>query len=1378
MPKPAFFFPVLFLLFCGFSQAQVRLPNGHPEVSVVDLEVKVLGGKVTIDRQWWEGRFWINLRWAPARLEGAAHGSLSCLNYPQVKIQGLSYKGDGQTWLRELRYSVRATEHVAGETCLANRTKKLRWLDRTSGHWMEYERTEMSALEFRLVRYGDRHGVTVHLDYDEEGKLTTVRDHSGAAILRYGYTGERLTEIRDIPRPGDPEPVRVVRYHWSESAPPVMSAVTDVLGNTTHYAIENGKLQSITDAEGRTERYGWTADRVSSYTDAEGNGKSYLYDYNRNRQEFHVRITHPVTEAGSRISERWYDSEGRLIREDTSAQTRYRRSLPDPQGRTETHTDSAGRKTTHTRNEFDQIIKTQYPDGSQTRATYSARHGQVTEEIDELGIKTTYDYDSTDKLTRKTEAVGTPEERITEYQHDAYGQRLKETKKGDPADAVTVHAYDAHGNLTQVTDPEGHSRQFTYNRQGKPLTQTDALGNLWRQTYDAKGQSLAETTPLGHETRYAWDKVGNLIQITDPKGQETRLAYDGQNRLTQHTDAEGGTHHLQYDAQGNPSRITDADGRAIQAARDLHGRLTQLTDGLGNATRYAYDAPDAARPTQTATPGYTLEQSYDKRKRLTRQNYRYRTTQGEQTLTQTFAYDSRGQLTGETDPKGHTRHTQYDAHGQITRFTDALGQPTELRWDTQGKLTALTDALGHETRFTYDRAGRLTRETLPLGQSLTYAYDKAGRLTETTDPNGIKIRHTHDAAGRITEIRHENAHGERTREITQTWDENGTLTAWTDTDPNRPEGQQQSRGQISYDKNQRKTKETITYPGPNGNYTLSYQISYSAAGKKTKLTWPDGAPIGYDYSTHGPLQSVTIPGEGRLAVTQYQWLAPKETLFPGGSRQSLTHDGLLYPEESTLKDPGQRELLSLKHHWGQTRELKKRTRLENDFNQTQSFQYDAEQRLTQVTTEGLLLDDSETFTLDAVAKRIEHSETSGPWSYDENNRLTKIGESDCGSAATICYAYDESGNRTKKTESGKITRYHYDTQNRLTEVTRTNEGGEEKRLARYGYDPFNRWLWKEQYADRDATLLAQAKRTYYLYADEGLLAEAEQDITLKADGSVTASLPPVLTKHYGIHPENPFGTGVLFVKTTDSQNRKTVAYYHHDHLGTPIQATDKDGRILWSAHYDAFGKVTLKENLSPRIESHLRFPGQYEDTETGLHYNWNRYYDPDTGTYITKDPIGLAGGVNTYAYVNGSPLNYIDPFGLEKIILFPPIGGESGMRKASEGVPDIPGVCVIYAHGKPGYVSPRRELDELIDASGLKKIIDESEQCKPEMPVQLMSCDGGAGGDNSLANQLAQKLGRPVSGYDGNVLYVAPLWPFKASVSPVPGAKNNTYNGK
>ena len=198
-----------------------------------------------------------------------------------------------------------------------------------------------------------------------------------------------------------------------------------------------------------------------------------------------------------------------------------------------------------------------------------------------------------------------------------------------------------------------------------------------------------------------------------------------------------------------------------------------------------------------------------------------------------------------------------------------------------------------------------------------------------------------------------------------------------------------------------------------------------------------------------------------------------------------------------------------------------------------------------------------------------------------------------------------------------------------------------------------RRIWKEQYRDANAVSLAQAKRTIYLYADEGLIAEATQAITVATDASgvqtVTASAAPAITTQYGPTPNSPFGTGALFIKTKNSNNTDTVAYYHHDHLQTPIQGTDKAGNIVWAASYDAFGKASIITPVAtvdkPTIESNLRLPGQYEDQETGLHYNYFRYYDTQTGRYISQDPIGLAGGVNMYGYVMANPIGNIDPRG-------------------------------------------------------------------------------------------------------------------------------------
>ena len=110
-----------------------------------------------------------------------------------------------------------------------------------------------------------------------------------------------------------------------------------------------------------------------------------------------------------------------------------------------------------------------------------------------------------------------------------------------------------------------------------------------------------------------------------------------------------------------------------------------------------------------------------------------------------------------------------------------------------------------------------------------------------------------------------------------------------------------------------------------------------------------------------------------------------------------------------------------------------------------------------------------------------------------------------------------------------------------------------------------------------------------------------------------------------------------------------VYYFHNDHLGTPQALTDAAGRTVWTAEYEPFGKAAVDEDPDGDgkvVVNNLRFPGQYYDAETGLHYNYHRDYDPATGRYLTPDPIGLAGGLNLYSYVSNNPINWIDPPGL------------------------------------------------------------------------------------------------------------------------------------
>ena len=104
-----------------------------------------------------------------------------------------------------------------------------------------------------------------------------------------------------------------------------------------------------------------------------------------------------------------------------------------------------------------------------------------------------------------------------------------------------------------------------------------------------------------------------------------------------------------------------------------------------------------------------------------------------------------------------------------------------------------------------------------------------------------------------------------------------------------------------------------------------------------------------------------------------------------------------------------------------------------------------------------------------------------------------------------------------------------------------------------------------------------------------------------------------------------------------------VYYYHNDHLGTPQRMTDGSGAVVWAADYLPFGQADVNVGT---VVNNLRFAGQYYDAETGLHYNYHRYYDPQLGRYLRADPIGLKGGINPYLYVQNNPVNWIDPLGL------------------------------------------------------------------------------------------------------------------------------------
>jgi RHS repeat-associated protein len=300
----------------------------------------------------------------------------------------------------------------------------------------------------------------------------------------------------------------------------------------------------------------------------------------------------------------------------------------------------------------------------------------------------------------------------------------------------------------------------------------------------------------------------------------------------------------------------------------------------------------------------------------------------------------------------------------------------------------------------------------------------------------------------------------------------------------------------------------------------------------------------------------------------------------------------------------------------------------------------------------------EVCTYDAAGNRLSSADAPGTWPYDGNNAL--VGKGD------YTFDYDASGNRILRQLGAEIYRYHYDVLNQLTRIEDRNG----QVLAEYGYDLFGRRIWKQ----------VDGVRTWFYYTDEGLAAELDES------GAVTRS--------YGFHPHSFGSSNPLFVKQGEQ-------YYWilNDASGFPVRVVQPDGGVVWAGQHDSFGEVTVDYEA---LHYPFRFPGQYYDQESDLYYNWHRYYDPDTGRYLSWDPA--EDGSNHYLYVENNPTIYVDPDG-QKLIwwaftTFTPQGKAlkyaAKFLKAAKKVPGAKKLVnkarKAMKRGRPGSYRPDRTL--------------------------------------------------------------------------------------
>ncbi|RUS67838.1 Putative deoxyribonuclease RhsC [Saezia sanguinis] len=1192
--------------------ATVKLPNAEYIESTVDMRVKVLGGEVALERTWRNGRWYLNSSWANLRFIADPLGS----SVQTIDRAGTLYTRSGTTDVyafSDIQAYIRKTD------------TGWRWYDR-DGNWITYDSAG------RMTGYGDHNGVQVSFELDGEGRRVGVKDHHGQTIYTLNYdANERLVQAQDANG-------RTVLYTWQGDR---LLTVTDVLGHEWHYGYDgNGQLNQRTEPDGGIIRIGYASSvpaadpamvsgknaaglqqsavantgtqtqgeqvaRVGTYTDKTGAVTLWNTDYNRVVREYAITMEDPL---GVQTTSR-YNIEGKLISRSVNGELQV---TMERDGDYQTKTIDARRLTTTVQyNRANNPLKIIRPDGAVETFEYDDNLNKPTRYTDALGQVTIFAYDSNGNLLQSVEAAGTPEQRTGAWVYDAYGQPTQFTlRQGN--DTIELHlAYDPNGNVSTLTDGKGYNYHFGYNTLGQLISATNPLNHSWMYTYNAAGHPLSSTDPLGHVTRYETDALGRVTQATDARGNTSTYTYvfNATGTTITQTNALGQSVSYQYDITGKLVSTTLPSGLTSRVAYDNQGRLHRMTDAAGNETAIEYGAAGSGLDGMVVGviyPTYRETYKYNALGLPTQVSQVLGTEPGTgnnaTVLTYRTGYDAMGQTVSMTDAMGRTAQTEYDALGNPILYTDVLGGQTLQAWNLTGQVTRVTDANGNTHQFEYDANGNLTQETIPMGQATRYSYDAANQLTQMVDAAGNTTAYAYDAAGRLVQKSYTVlGEAQPQQAISYQYNEADQLIEVVQS------GSTNSHHVYARDELGRITQEQITYGQGSDAFTLTLGYSYTADGELQRLTYPDGSVQSHAYE-NGQLQTVTLPNELSMVWNGYEWLRPTQVNYPG-TEQTLSYDPLQRMQNIDIQ-AGQNTLMSRGYTYDAAGNIIQRQTEEGEF----TYGYDQLDQLIQAVPPQNLQNKLpvEGYAYDAVHNRIGSSQQAGAWEYNANNQLMQYGSG----SAQVSYTYTETGHIATATQAGQITTYHYDASDRLVSISKNGV-----EIASYQYDPFGRRISKT----------VNGQTTYYLYTDEGLIAEIDDQ------GNMLVA--------YGWQPGSMYGTAPLWQVNLSSNNLQTAEfhYLHTDHLGTVQMATNGNGEITWKAQSEAFGRTLLNEQN--QITMNLRFPGQYFDQETGIHYNYFRDYSPQIGRYIQRDPIGLNAGVNVYSYVLNTPLKFYDPEG-------------------------------------------------------------------------------------------------------------------------------------
>ncbi len=840
--------------------------------------------------------------------------------------------------------------------------------------------------------------------------------------------------------------------------------------------------------------------------------------------------------------------------------------------------------------------------------------GCLTEDINSSGLPLRFTYDERLRVTSWTDR----NDRRYDYTYDDQDRCVAEG--GEAGHVALTLAYDGtdpdwpgHA-LTTLTTAEGAVTRFVINDTCQAVAEIDPLGQVTRTEYDAHHQLLSETDPLGHTTRFAMSPLGMPAVVTYADGTESRFAYDDRGLLSAVTFPDGGISQRAYDANGNCTSVTDPLGATTRYAYDEQGRPTEVTDALGNRRTVRCNA--AGLPVSTSDPlGETSSWEHDAFGRIVAlvdpQGHATRLTWSAEGrllrrvtadgAVESWTYDGEGNCTSHTTPSGEVSRFEYTHFDLPAARVGPDGARCTFTHDTSLRLTEVTDPLGLTWSYSYDLAGHLVSETDFDGRTVTYVHDAAGRLTARTNALGGTVRFAYDPMGRM--ISKDSAG----RVTTFAYDARGRLAEAT------APGTSLS---LERDGNGRLVSETV-----NGR-TLRYV--HDALGRPVGRTTPGGTTSEWAYDAAG--NRVRLDTSGRTVRFTHDWSGRERTRRFGGGvtlTQQLDELGRLTDQSVSAYD-GRR----VQHRSYTYAEDGSLTGIDDQLSGSLRFTLDPAKRVTAVQGRNW----TERYAYDTAGNQTNaHWPTGRPGDEEATGRRSYAGTR-VTRAGNTHYEHDALGRRTARHQARPsrepaACHYTWDAEDRLSSVV-TPDGTR----WRYLYDPLGRRTAKQRLAEDGRTVTEQTDFTW----DGVTLCE-------QTTRSVSHAHAVTLTwEHDGTRPitqTERITTATAPQEEIDSRFFAVVT----DLVGTPTELIGESGEIAWRTRATLWGRTARSADAVAHTP--LRFPGQYFDAETGLHYNYFRHYDPETARYLSPDPLGLAPAPNPATYVH-NPHTGMDPLGL------------------------------------------------------------------------------------------------------------------------------------